>query len=147
MKNLVLAPLQAHFCLKTSKQDFSSLKSLRSTSRPYIVAPPCKKSEKLHASIFHKLEKPCFGSILGALGPKPPSQSLYKLDDTLILCNKIRNVLQTILERTNEQRVFHKTFTSWVRSSRLQMFFKIGALKIFAIFTEKHLCCSLFLIE
>ena len=26
------------------------------------------------------------------------------------------------------------------RSSRLQMFFKIGAFKNFAIFTEKHLC-------
>ena len=32
------------------------------------------------------------------------------------------------------------------RSSRLQMFFKIGVLKNFAIFTGKHLCWNLFLI-
>ena len=32
-----------------------------------------------------------------------------------------------------------------VRSSRSQMFFKMGALKNPAIFTEKHLCWSLFL--
>ena len=33
------------------------------------------------------------------------------------------------------------------RSIRSQMFFKIGALKNFAIFTGKHLCWSLFLIK
>ena len=33
-----------------------------------------------------------------------------------------------------------------IRSSCWHMFFKIGVLKIFAIFTEKHLCWSLFLI-
>ena len=33
------------------------------------------------------------------------------------------------------------------RSSRSQIFFKIGALKIFAIFIGKHLCWSLFLIK
>ena len=31
------------------------------------------------------------------------------------------------------------------RSSRSQMFFKIGVLKKFAMFTGKHLCWSLFL--
>ena len=30
------------------------------------------------------------------------------------------------------------------RSSRLQVFFKIGIVKNFAIFTRKHLCWSLF---
>ena len=38
----------------------------------------------------------------------------------------------------------------WVlycRSSRSQMFFKIGVLKNFAIFRRKHLCWSLFLIK
>ena len=34
-----------------------------------------------------------------------------------------------------------------IRSSRLQMFFKIGVLKNFANFTGKHLCWSLFLIK
>ena len=33
------------------------------------------------------------------------------------------------------------------RSSRLQIFFKIGVLKNFAIFAGKHLCLSLFLIK
>ena len=33
------------------------------------------------------------------------------------------------------------------RNSHLHMFFKIGALENFAIFTEKHLCWSLFLIK
>ena len=33
------------------------------------------------------------------------------------------------------------------RSSRSQMFFKIGALKNFAMFTGKHLCWSLFVIK
>ena len=33
------------------------------------------------------------------------------------------------------------------RSSRSQMFFRIGVLKKFAMFTEKHLCWSLFLIK
>ena len=34
-----------------------------------------------------------------------------------------------------------------LRSSRSQMFFKIGVLKNLAIFTRKHLCWSLFLIK
>ena len=33
------------------------------------------------------------------------------------------------------------------RSSRVQMFFKLGVLADFAIFTGKHLCWSLFLIK
>ena len=33
------------------------------------------------------------------------------------------------------------------RSSRSQMFFKIGVTKNFAMFTGKHLCWSLFLIK
>ena len=33
------------------------------------------------------------------------------------------------------------------RSSRLQIFFKVGVLKIYAIFTGKHLLWSLFLIK
>ena len=38
-------------------------------------------------------------------------------------------------------------FCAQHRSSRSQMFFKIAVLKIFAIFTGKHLCWSLFLIK
>ena len=41
-----------------------------------------------------------------------------------------------------------KVFTSTlIRSSCLQIFFKIGGLENFAIFTGKHLCWSLFLIK
>ena len=36
---------------------------------------------------------------------------------------------------------------SWTRSNRLQMFFKMDVLKIFANFTGKHLCWILFLIK
>ena len=51
---------------------------------------------------------------------------------------------------------FNHVFVSWEaqpskriksRSSRLKMFFKIGVLKSFTIFTGKHLCWSLFLIK
>ena len=38
-------------------------------------------------------------------------------------------------------------FVSLVRSSCSQMIFKIGVLKNFAIFTEKYLCWTLFLIK
>ena len=42
--------------------------------------------------------------------------------------------------------IFQQIF--WInRSSRSQMFFKIGILKNFAIITGKHLCWSLFLIK
>ena len=37
--------------------------------------------------------------------------------------------------------------TSSIKSSRSQMFFKVGVLKNFAIFTGKHMCKSLFLIK
>ena len=40
-----------------------------------------------------------------------------------------------------------KFFAVYFRSSRSQMFFKIGVLKTFAKFTVKHLCWSLFLIK
>ena len=39
-----------------------------------------------------------------------------------------------------------RTFLIQFRNSRSQMFFEIGALENVAIFTEKHLCWSLFLI-
>ena len=39
---------------------------------------------------------------------------------------------------------FHEEDDDIIGSSRSQMFFKIGVFKNFAIFTEKHLCRSLF---
>ena len=42
---------------------------------------------------------------------------------------------------------FHEEDDDIIRSSRLQFFSKIGALKKFAIFTGKRLCWSLFLIK
>ena len=47
------------------------------------------------------------------------------------------------LDQKRKQLIICTTF----RSSRSQMFFTIGVLKNFAIFTEKHLCWSLFLIK
>ena len=40
-----------------------------------------------------------------------------------------------------------RTFLIQFKNSRSQMFFEIGALENVAIFTEKHLCWSLFLIK
>ena len=46
-------------------------------------------------------------------------------------------------------KIYDESFAKVVkdRSSHLQMFFKIGAVKIFANFTGKHLSWSLFLIK
>ena len=54
-----------------------------------------------------------------------------------ILCNKKNHTNNNLRRIISMDR----------RSSRSQMFFKIGALKNFANFTEKHLCWSLFLIK
>ena len=43
--------------------------------------------------------------------------------------------------------IFDKFLFSRHKSNRLQMYFKLGALKNFAIFTGKHLCWSLFLLR
>ena len=40
-----------------------------------------------------------------------------------------------------------KSSSETLRSSRSQMFFKIGVLKNFSMFAKKHLCSSLFLIK
>ena len=45
-----------------------------------------------------------------------------------------------------EQRI-PNTWLSNIRSSRSQVFYKIGLLKVFGIFTGKHLCWSLFLVK
>ena len=45
------------------------------------------------------------------------------------------------------RRVYKRFFWQGYRSSRSQMFFKIGVLKNFAIFTGRHLFWSLFLIK
>ena len=42
---------------------------------------------------------------------------------------------------------FHEEDDDIIRSSRSQMFLKIGVLKNFVIFTGKHLCWILFLIK
>ena len=56
----------------------------------------------------------------------------------------LRSVMRAfILERTKLKCI---VFTN-TRSRRLQMFFKIGTLKNFAVITRKHLCRSLFLNE
>ena len=55
-----------------------------------------------------------------------------------------RNISQCILPF---KRIFNLVWIGISWSSRSQMFFKIGVLKNCAIFTEKHLCWTLFLIK
>ena len=49
------------------------------------------------------------------------------------------------LSRKSDEK--EKKIASCLRSSRSQIFFKIGVLKSFAVFTGKYLCWSLFLIK
>ena len=49
--------------------------------------------------------------------------------------------------RENARAACAGLFIGKGRNSRSKMFFKIGGLKNFAIFTGKHLCWSLFLIK
>ena len=46
-----------------------------------------------------------------------------------------------------EKKMWHEVGLRTLKSSRSQIFFRIGALKNFAIFKEKHLSWSLFLIK
>ena len=50
---------------------------------------------------------------------------------------------------TSHRTIFHHHISdiSDCRSSRWQIFFRIGVLKNFAIFTRKQLCCSRFVIK
>ena len=45
-------------------------KSFRSILRLYVAVTSCKNSENATLPFFIKLEKPCYGSILGPLGTK-----------------------------------------------------------------------------
>ena len=54
--------------------------------------------------------------------------------------------LAPYLEAWNYRNSCCRAFT-WCRSSRLQIFFKIGVLKNFSNFTGKHLCRSLFVVK
>ena len=62
-----------------------------------------------------------------------------------LICLSILSVERTLSVSTVKVQYFQQgTFN---RTSRSQMFFKIGALKDFTNITEKHLCWSLFLIK
>ena len=56
-----------------------------------------------------------------------------------------RTRITSYFRHVNIAKVLRTAFLYTSRSSRLQMFFKIGVLKSFANFTGKHLCWSLFL--
>ena len=58
-----------------------------------------------------------------------------------------RNTVIPVILVVNITVTYHKKMCGFDRSNRSQIFFKIGALKKFAIFTGKHLCWSLFLIK
>ena len=65
----------------------------------------------------------------------------YKYSNTkMIPINIKQNYILPHLIQFNEQYCSSLLFEMTFRSSRSQMFFKIGVLKIFAIFTGKHPC-------
>ena len=69
----------------------------------------------------------------------------------------ITHVINKVIIKIHQYKIHHYSILLWGtilwysiaenRSSRSQMFFKIGALKNFASFTRKHPCWSLFLIK
>ena len=56
-------------------------------------------------------------------------------------------VLKATVQKQTPKQSLPTVSSEDVKSSRTQMYFKIGALRNFAIFTGKHLCWSLFLIK
>ena len=56
-----------------------------------------------------------------------------------------RTLITSYFRPVNIAKFLRTAFLYTSRSSRLQMFFKIGVLKSFSNFTGKHLCWSLFL--
>ena len=64
---------------------------------------------------------------------------LYMFATKIHMCNQY-------VEYKNIQK-FSVFYQNPFKSSRAQMFFKIGALKNSAVFTGKHLCWSLFLLK
>ena len=65
----------------------------------------------------------------------------------VIVHNLLINYLNLIKWLMRKQLLTSVLWISCLRCSRSQMFFKIGVLKNFLIFTEKYLCRSLFLIK
>ena len=71
-----------------------------------------------------------------------------------VLCFLVTPVLRFVFlpfgRRYKHHLFFRKKYGSWMhdnRSSRSQMFFKMGVPKNFAIFTKKHMCWNLFLLR
>ena len=79
---------------------------------------------------------------------KPPyvySTHWHYVQKRALLLSKISPHKNDISQLTELTYVTLLLLVFWsTRSSRLQMFFKIGVLKDVSIFTEKHLCRSLF---
>ena len=95
-------------------------------------------------------------SVLGVNTRKYGSKKTPYLDTfeavSLVLISDVLNSLENFLFYPltvgikDSAVLFQETFSS-IRSSRLQMFFEIGALKNFAILIGKRLCRSPFLIK
>ena len=79
---------------------------------------------------------------------KPELINFYLIVTNLIFHKLLINYLNLIEESIKKQlltgvlKLFEK-----IKSSHQQMFFKIGVLKNFALFTGKHLCWNFFLIK
>ena len=66
------------------------------------------------------------------------------------LCTPAENILSShclMFSEGIERDMWHQVGLRTLKSSRSQMFFRIGVLENFAIFKWKHLSCNLFLIK
>ena len=72
---------------------------------------------------------------------------LYLKLNLLLISKIFKGEKYVIIQKENLRDVSTQDEIPLGRSIRPQMFFKIGVLKIFANFTGKHLCWSLFLIK
>ena len=96
----------------------------------------------------HEPTNPC--CVLHPLHPRYPRHPRYladSIDNNLIVHNLLINYLNLIKKLMQKQLLTSVLQNSCLRCSRSQMFFKIGVLKNFVIFTGKYLCWSLFLIK
>ena len=93
----------------------------------------------------HEPTHPCCA--LHPLHPRYPRHLADSIDNNLIVHNLLINYLNLIKKLMQKQLLTSVLQNSCLRCSRSQMFFKIGVLKNFVIFTGKYLCWSFFLIK
>ena len=93
----------------------------------------------------HEPTHPCCA--LHPLHPRYPRHLADSIDNNLIVHNLLINYLNLIKKLMQKQLLTSVLQNSCLRCSRSQMFFKIGVLQNFVIFTRKYLCWSVLLIK